>query len=187
MIRYHITLGATTTAGGKVVSAASTRSINGAALACAGDTVVCPACKSDGVIEPDGLRLDERFDGRQFALSDDLCRCKCQPLPRLVANQTFSSQVVDGEWLVARTAAAVKTVAELNASGARAGAEPDGIPLVLLDPDTGKPHTHRPYSVELRGGVIKGTTDHNGATRPLSATERASFIQWHVNHDSDAT
>lgn len=186
MIRYHITLGATTTAGGKVVSAASTRSINGAALALMGDAVVCPACKSDGVIAPDGPRLDERFDGRQFALSDDLCRCKCLPPPRLVASQTFSSQVVDGEWLVARTAAAVKTVAELNASGTRAGAEPDGIPLVLLDPDSGKPHAHRPYRVELRNGVIEGTTDHDGATRPLTATERAAFIRWRVEHDNGA-
>lgn len=97
-IRYHITLGASTMAGGKVISATSNRSINGAKVAYAGDAVSCPKCNAEGVIEPDGPRLNDSFDGRQVALSDDLCRCKCNPPPRLVASQTFSRQMIDGEW-----------------------------------------------------------------------------------------
>jgi hypothetical protein len=46
------------------------------------------------VIEPDGPRHSDRFDGREKALSDDLCRCKCDPPPRLVASQTLSRQII---------------------------------------------------------------------------------------------
>jgi hypothetical protein len=59
--------------------------------------VSCPTCNSTGVIEPDGPRLGHRFNGRLMALSDDVCRCKCSPPPRLVANQTFSRQIVDAD------------------------------------------------------------------------------------------
>jgi uncharacterized Zn-binding protein involved in type VI secretion len=96
VIRYHITAGAGTTAGGKVISGSSTDSIDGARVACAGDPVSCPQCHATGVIEPDGPRLGDRFDGREVALSDDLCRCKCTPPPRLVASQTLFRQIIDG-------------------------------------------------------------------------------------------
>jgi uncharacterized Zn-binding protein involved in type VI secretion len=94
-IRYHITEGATTSAGGKVISASSFRSIHGARIACEGDAVFCPACKSPGVIELAGARLSERVHGKQVALSDDLCRCKCPTPPRLIAIQSVSRQVID--------------------------------------------------------------------------------------------
>lgn len=95
--RYHITAGASTTAGGKVMSGSASRSINGARIACVGDPVSCPGCHSTGLIEPDGPRLSDRFDGRQMALSDDLCRCKCNPPPRLVANQVLLKQIIDAD------------------------------------------------------------------------------------------
>jgi hypothetical protein len=45
-----------------------------------------------GVIQPDGPRLGERCNGKQVALHDDLCLCKCDPPPRLVANQALACQ-----------------------------------------------------------------------------------------------
>ncbi|MFL6635316.1 MAG: PAAR domain-containing protein [Massilia sp.] len=98
VIRYTITAGAGTTAGGNVMSGSSARRINGAAVACAGDPVSCPTCNSTGVIEPDGPRLGHRFNAKLMALSDDVCRCKCTIPPRLVANQTFSRQIIDADW-----------------------------------------------------------------------------------------
>lgn len=94
--RYQITLGATTTAGGTVTSASSMMSIDGARIALEGDTVSCTACDSEGIIEPDGPRLGTRFNGRQVALSDDLCICRCVPPPRLVHIQTRQAQVLEG-------------------------------------------------------------------------------------------
>jgi uncharacterized Zn-binding protein involved in type VI secretion len=104
--RYLITLGAQTTAGGKVSSARSLRSVNSANVALEGDKVWCPKCNSEGTILPDGPRLTETYNGKRYALNDDLCICKCNPPPRLVANQDFVSQSLDVDWQVAETVAA---------------------------------------------------------------------------------
>jgi len=95
--------------------------------------VYCPACASDGVIEPHGARLSERFNGREVALSDDLCRCQCNPAPHLIAKQDFSKQIVDVEWAAARAGAALAAAARLNTPGSSASLGQEGVPLVLLD------------------------------------------------------
>lgn len=182
-IRYHITLGASTTAGGKVISATSNRSINGVKVAYAGDSVYCPGCNSEGVIEPDGPRISDRFNGRQVTLSDDLCRCKCVPAPRLIASQTISKQIVDGDWLAAKAGAAAETVAKLNTAESSADTESDGVPLVLLDPKTEEPYRNRRYKLELKDKVIKGTTNQNGVTKSITAADRAAIIRWHVEDE----
>jgi uncharacterized Zn-binding protein involved in type VI secretion len=92
--RYLITLGAPTTAGGKVSTARSFKAVNSVKVALEGDKVWCPQCNSEGVIEPDGPRLTDLFYGKQVALHDDLCICKCSPPPRLVATQTVVCQTV---------------------------------------------------------------------------------------------
>lgn len=183
-IRYHITLGASTTAGGKVITATSNRAINSVKVAYAGDSVYCPRCTSEGVIEPDGPRISDRFNGRQVALSDDLCRCKCNPSPRLIANQNFSKQIIDGEWVAARAGAAAETVAQLNTVASSAANESDGVPIVLLDPKTEEPYRNRRYKLELKDKVIEGTTDQNGVTKPITAADRAAIIRWHVEDET---
>jgi uncharacterized Zn-binding protein involved in type VI secretion len=96
--RYLVTLGATTTAGGKVISTNSFRSINGVEVAVEDDQVSCPKCNSVGAIKPDGSRLSELCNGKQVALHDDLCICKCSPPPRLISNQTLACQSIDVEY-----------------------------------------------------------------------------------------
>ena len=95
--RYFITLGAPTTAGGKVTSGSRFETIDGVPLALEGDTCWCPACDAEGVISPDGPRLDDGLDGRAFALSGDLCICECSPPPRLVAAQGVMLQSAGGD------------------------------------------------------------------------------------------
>lgn len=103
--RYYITLGATTTAGGKVVSAGSIMSIDGGRVALDGDRVQCGCCHAEGHIALDGPRLPSSFNGRQYALSEDLCICKCDPPPRLVAAQRHAAQAIDTDWAVDAAAA----------------------------------------------------------------------------------
>jgi len=178
--RYHITVGASTTAGGKVISSYSFKSINGARVAYADDPVSCPKCNSTGVIKPDGPRLGDVFNGKQVALSGDLCVCKCVPPPRLISNQTFSYQTIDAVWHTNQFVAAADTAAKLNTF--ESGEPPiDGVPLVLLEPETQEPYKHCAYRLELTDGMIEGTTDQSGATRPLTAAERAAFVRWHVD------
>jgi uncharacterized Zn-binding protein involved in type VI secretion len=176
MKRYHITLGARTTAGGSVISASSLSSINGARMALEGDKVSCPGCHGEGVIVCAGPRLADNWNGRRYALQDDLCVCKCVPAPRLVATQTLRCQHVQ---------------AEPESSGARhepvdgvvAGkaTEEGRLPLRLVEDATNQPYRNRPYRLDLLGGrTIAGTTDEDGLTQPLTASERSAVVAWHV-------
>ncbi|WP_307724837.1 PAAR domain-containing protein [Pseudoduganella flava] len=64
--RHHITLGAMTTVGGKVVSASSSMSIGGRSMALEGDQVLCPACRSTGRIVCTEPRVPEIWNGRKW-------------------------------------------------------------------------------------------------------------------------
>lgn len=95
MRRYHITLGAPTTAGGKVASASSHGSINGVRIALEGDLVICPGCKTTGKIVCVGPRIPETWNGKKVALEDDLCVCGCTPPPKLRPSQSLRCQVIE--------------------------------------------------------------------------------------------
>ncbi|TFW34628.1 PAAR domain-containing protein [Massilia horti] len=186
--RFHITVGAKTSAGGEVISAAdSCRYINDALVAYERDQVRCPKCNSIGYIQPDGPRLSDTFNGKEVALGDDLCICKCNPPPRLIANQDFSCQTIDADWHAEQASAAAETVAELNTAGNSATVPPDTAPLVLLDLKTQEPYRNRPYRLQLKDKVIEGTTDQNGTTRPLTPSERAAVVEWHIIGETTST
>ena len=90
--RYYIRKGDSTTAGGTVTEGSAVMHCDGLPLAFEGDAVSCPACHSTGKILCDGPRWPKAGpDGRQTALSDDLCLCRCNPLPRLIASQSASA------------------------------------------------------------------------------------------------
>jgi uncharacterized Zn-binding protein involved in type VI secretion len=95
MRRYHITLGASTTAGGKVTSASSYVSVNGVRIALEGDMISCPACKTIGKIACIASRIQETCNGKQVALEDDLCICGCAPPPKLKSSQSLKCQVIE--------------------------------------------------------------------------------------------
>ena len=177
--RYFITLGAATTGGGKVTSGSRFRTVGAAPIAVAGDTCWCPACRSEGVIVPDGPRLEELVDGRLPALQGDLCACKCMPPPRLVATQNVMCQSVDGDWYAAKLAAAAAAAAHANAAGLTAS-DADTLPLVLVDPDTFEPIETGSYRLQLPDGLVVDTLDQ-GSTRPLSAAERAGALAWRLD------
>jgi len=92
--RYYVCDGAKTTADGVVKASSAFSSLNGRPLAREGDPVECPACGQQGVIECAGPRLSDLSEGKECALSDDLCRCACSPPPTLVADQFDDFQVV---------------------------------------------------------------------------------------------
>lgn len=177
MRRYHITLGAKTTAGGVVTTATSFCSINGVRMALEGDTVACPACRADGKIVCDGPRLSDKWNGRQAALENDLCVCRCNPPPRLVAVQTHRSQ-----WIAAEedhlTGQAAMQAAQARLP--RSMATTDELPLRLVDELAQQPHRNRPNRLDFPDKLIEGVTDEDGLTRPLSPADRAALLAWHV-------
>ena len=97
MRRYFITRGAKTTAGGTVVGGLTGFRITQVDIALEGHEVLCPVCKTTGVIVCVGPRLEQWARGRRVALSDDLCRCQCDPPPRLLADQFERFQTLTAE------------------------------------------------------------------------------------------
>ncbi|MXK61419.1 PAAR domain-containing protein [Burkholderia pseudomallei] len=91
MRRYDIVKGDKTTVGGVVQAGDSTDQIGGSEQARELDPVWCPVCKTIGMIQCTGPRISSTGpDGREAALSDDLCICLCSPPPKLVASQSVS-------------------------------------------------------------------------------------------------
>jgi uncharacterized Zn-binding protein involved in type VI secretion len=176
--RHLITLGASTTAGGKVNSASSRRYINGVQVALEGDKVLCPCCKSTGRIQLAGPRLTELCNGKQVALHDDLCLCACPSPPRLVANQRLVSQNIDTGLYADDVADAVRSAAILNTAARAASEEIERLPILLIDPATGEPLRHCSYRLQLADRTLEGQCDGNGATQPLTAAERESLVTW---------
>lgn len=180
MKRYHVTLGAKTTAGGTVVSASSNSAINGKKMALENDRIVCPACKSDGVIVCVEPRIPETSDGLKVALHDDLCRCKCPAPPRLIANQTLRSQALGGD-----DSADASALAAILDSLLPASADiDDALPIRLLDLELRTPLSRQTYRLEFPGKVIEGTTDADGYTEAIRAADRKHLIAWHVAGDA---
>jgi uncharacterized Zn-binding protein involved in type VI secretion len=150
--RYHIRDGAKTTASGTVRASASWFKLDGAPLAREGDPVDCPACGAEGVVQCVQPRMPDHLDGRQFALSDDLCICGCNPPPKLIAEQTTRFQLL-----------ALISEEQLQQSGSAAGrqaASPifDEQPRLVAPPIEGLP-----YYIETKDGCIfSGRTGPGG-------------------------
>lgn len=172
--RYYIRDGATTTAGGTVRASARLFKLDGVALALEGDAVDCSACGTRGIIKCAAPRIPHRFQGKEFALSDDLCVCGCQPSPKLVSDQQFKFQAF---------AAAPDEAVDESAAGKTSASQsgyPSGVAtnaklvrLRFVDSVSAKPYVNRPYRLELMDGkVVQGVTDATGHTRPLTPEER---------------
>lgn len=166
MKRYTVTLGASTTAGGKVISASSHGAINGVPIALENDGIFCPACKSNGKILCVGPRIPETWNGKQVALENDLCICGCFPSPRLLANQSLRSQVAgDG------TAAGTPPTGDCAAQALSPAAKSYDLHFLVIDQADGSPVADWPYIIELAGGKhIEGRTDHTGRTSKVAAS-----------------
>lgn len=89
--RYNILKGDKTTVNGIVEGGDSSDRVGDREQAYEDDPVWCPVCKTMGRIVCAGPRLAMTGpDGRQAALSDDICACGCESSPRLVPSQHSS-------------------------------------------------------------------------------------------------
>jgi uncharacterized Zn-binding protein involved in type VI secretion len=171
MRRYTITLGAPTTSGGKVISASSDGKIDGVPIALEGDLVTCPVCKTAGKILCVGPRIPETWNGKNVALENDLCICRCAHAPKLMPNQTLRSQVIKDSGR-ALSNPEVGTVAR----GAPNQVFTDR--FLLVDDSDGKPLARREYAVVRASGKLEfGTSDEDGHTHLLSTTSQAEWVE----------
>lgn len=171
MRRYVITLGAATTTGGKVITASSDSKIDGVAIALEGDLVTCPECKSAGKILCVGPRIPETWKGKNVALENDLCLCRCAVHPRLRPSQYMRSQVIKD------TGSALSNPAHMMAArGAPTQVYSDK--FVLVEEVDGTPIAYREYAVVRASGKLEfGTSDKKGQTHVLSATAQSESVE----------
>jgi uncharacterized Zn-binding protein involved in type VI secretion len=169
MRRYTITLGAPTSSGGKVISASSDGKIDGLPIALEGDLVTCPVCKTAGKILCVGPRIPETWGGKNVALENDLCICRCANAPRLMPTQTLRCQVIKDTGRALSNPAPAARPEPGHAYNER---------FVLVGDDDGAPLPSREYAVVRASGKLEfGTSDAAGQTHALSATAQAECVE----------
>lgn len=171
--RFHIHVGDTTTRGGKVLTGLSTVTWHGHALAFEGDQVECPACRGIGRIVAVGTRISFTGPhGRQQALSGDLCMCRCEPPPQLIASQDTSwveGDMAEGGALHASDVDAWQVGAPPRAAEASGHLSSDSDQRFLLrDEANGTPLAHRLYRLRHPGSMLQGRTDAQGYTERVT-------------------
>lgn len=164
MRRYHITLGSSTTAGGKVIAASSLGSINGARIALEGDAVACPSCKSIGKITCIGPRISETWNGKQVALENDLCICGCASPPKLKPSQSVRCQMLNA------AVSGIETETRKNMATAENEDHCFDLAFEVKEHASGQLLPDYLYEIVLPDGTtVEGWTDKNGLTKKIAA------------------
>ncbi|MBN3811084.1 PAAR domain-containing protein [Paraburkholderia sp. Ac-20347] len=157
MRRYLLRQGDKSTAGGVVLEGAENCSHRGIPITFIGAKVWCEGCKSYGYIESAGPHRSATMRGKQQALEDDICICKCSPPPVFSASQASASHSWEDEWGDMGYAASQAALLD------RQSATHDE--RFKLCDRAGNPLADTYYTVRLpSGATVKGVTDSNGYT-----------------------
>ncbi|WP_321910154.1 PAAR domain-containing protein [Paraburkholderia sp. J11-2] len=105
MRRALLKLGDKTTAGGVVLEGVDSCLHHGTPLTFIGAKIWCPECNSEGVIGWNGPHRKATMMGKQQALEGDLCLCRCDPPPVLLASQNSAWHVFESDELERATGA----------------------------------------------------------------------------------
>lgn len=187
MKRHTITLGASTTAGGKVISTSSSGSINGVPIALEGDLIACKACKGTGKIVCIGPRIPETWNGKQVALENDLCACGCTPPPHLLTDQYTRYQSISDE-----AASSFNAVPDTTAK--TGGITPVRVPSTtdtddeiieqyfsLLDDDDNPLANYRYDLFQDGKSHAKAVSFSDGKTLAVSGKSELRLMMWHTS------
>lgn len=87
MQRAWLRKGDTSSVGGVVLDGIENVTHHGVPCTFIGARVECPACQSIGHIEAAGHRCSVKISGKEQALEGDVCQCKCDPPPTMIASQ----------------------------------------------------------------------------------------------------
>jgi uncharacterized Zn-binding protein involved in type VI secretion len=154
MRRYYLRLHDKSTSGGVVTEGIRQCTIYGIPQTYTGARLYCPTCKSEGRICAKGPRLPETMFGEEPALSDDVCICKCDPPPIMIASQNTDYQIVEP--------VSKERVTPLAPLSSLAHDEQ----VCLVDAVTGKPLCNVPYRFVADGAIIEsGMTNSEGKTK----------------------
>lgn len=99
MKRSYLKVGDKSSANGVVIEGIPFCSHEGVQITFVGAKVNCPACHSTGHIVASGPRLPVKMMGRDRALEGDLCACRCDPQPTMIASQSAMYESFDSNAL----------------------------------------------------------------------------------------
>jgi uncharacterized Zn-binding protein involved in type VI secretion len=173
-MRYYAREGDRTTVGGTVAEGLANFSIGGRCASFDGAAVWCPACKSAGRICASGPRRPFMLsNGRQIALDNDLCLCKCSPPPRLIASQSQAGMSVAGD-------ATARTAQPAGGTAVAGFAAFFDEQFAICD-ERGEPIPNALYSIQWESGAREhGQANASGHTSRLSATRQAASVHIYV-------
>jgi hypothetical protein len=142
-----------------------------------GAKVHCPTCKTDGTIAAKGPRWRSSIFGKEQALEGDICLCKCNPPPVMIASQRKGCQEFSASQLAAF---------ETHRAGAgEPPASRDGDELEqhfeIVDARTEKPIEGMTYKLSNDGRtVIHDAPLTEGKTRAVLVKDHRNllFVAW---------
>jgi uncharacterized Zn-binding protein involved in type VI secretion len=167
MRRYNLKEGDKASSDATVLEGIDNDTHHGVPLAFIGATMHCPACKSLGVLAVSGPRWPDTSMSKELALDGDVCVCKCNPPPRMIASQYDMYQDLESHDLEAM------------------GFSPSGIPLLyhrdeqitLRDRRTRQTLPNVDYRVKDGSSVIaSGKTDAKGRTERVRTDNKQNVV-----------
>lgn len=179
--RYLIMLGDKTTADGVVLEGEPVSTARGQPFAYQEAKANCHACKSEGYIRNVGPNRPMVLMGKQVALENDLCICKCNPPPKLIASQSNAFMDFDSAELATMG---------YTPQGRYIGDASYDQHFLLKDERTGHPLKNTPYKIVTDDGEeIEGRTDEHGHTEKVYAdsavTATIDVFEEHAPLDPD--
>lgn len=173
MRRAILKLGDKTAAGGVVLEGIDSCRHHGTPMTFIGAKIWCPACNSEGVIGWKGPHQKATLMGKQQALEGDLCLCRCDPSPVLLASQNSAWHVFEAHELGENTAARKSMT----------GTYPSRYDeqYRLLD-DAGRPRAGVRYRVFVGSAIVaSGVTDSTGRTSRI-VTDTRQGLRFDIAH-----
>ncbi|WP_423370235.1 PAAR domain-containing protein [Burkholderia sp. LMG 32019] len=175
MRRHFIRIDDKTTAGGTVIQGENSFKHHGKAVAYDGAEIYCNACKSVGRIANVQPYRTMLLMGKQIALENDICICKCAPPPRLIASQSTGSMSFEGHEL-----AQLGFRADQNLTSPIGSACFDDR-FKLFNATSGMPLINTEYAILRANGKIEhGVTDGDGHTHLLSSTVDSEDVHIYI-------
>jgi uncharacterized Zn-binding protein involved in type VI secretion len=158
MRRYYLKKDDQSSAGGVVLEGEETCMHYGTAMTYLGAKVYCHTCKTVGLIVGQGPRLSDTMMGKEAALDGDVCICKCDPPPVMIASQNDSFQELDSPALNPLHTAAQSHKASKAQSPQRRYSQR----VFVWDSATGEPLKSQRFIADAEGVQQFGRTDQEG-------------------------
>ncbi|WP_039015354.1 PAAR domain-containing protein [Cupriavidus sp. IDO] len=97
LTRTYLIMGDKANNGATIIGGSPSSTYEGIPTAREGDPVYCPVCKQTGAIVCVGPRWPSSENGKEEALSGDICACGCNPPPVFHASRPYTMTMTAGD------------------------------------------------------------------------------------------